>query len=248
MGRWSHLPLGVRILVRLLRPVFMLLTTRDWRGFDKLPKDDGYVIAANHVSHLDPFLFAHALVDNGIVPRFLGKDTLWRYPILGWIVRNAEQIPVYRGTAGAAESLRAAIETVNDGRPVVIYPEGTITRDPGMWPMTGRTGAVRVALMTGKPLFPVMQWGANEILAPYAKIPAIIGRKTIHVWVGDQLDLSAYAGRNLTEDALHAATDKLMDAITDLQVELRGTHPVGDRLEVRSLAKARTNFPEGTDG
>jgi 1-acyl-sn-glycerol-3-phosphate acyltransferase len=250
MGRWSHLPLGVRILVWTIRPLFLVLTKRDWRGFEKLPKDSGYVIAPNHVSHLDPFFFAHALVEHGITPRFLGKDTVWNYPVLGWIVKHAEQIPVYRGTQGAAESLRAAVASVEQGRPVIIYPEGTITRDPQMWPMTGRTGAVRVALTTGKPLFPLMQWGPNEILPPYTRIPMILPRKTMHVWVGDALDLSEFVGRELTEELLHTATDQLMDAITAMQADLRRTRPVGPRVEVRSLGPAGTNYsgPEGTDG
>ena len=55
-----------------------------------------------------------------------------------------------------------------------IYPEGTLTRDPDLWPMTGKTGAARVALTTGCPVIPVAQWGAQELLAPYAKRPRLL--------------------------------------------------------------------------
>lgn len=249
MGRWSRFPIGTWVCIWAIRPLLMVLTKRDWRGFDKLPADSGCVIAPNHISHLDPFTFAHSLVDHGIVPRYLAKDTVFDLPLLGWCARHAEQVPVYRGTAGAAESLRAAVAAVNQGKAVVVYPEGTITRDPDHWPMTGRTGAVRIALATGTPLIPAMQWGPNEILAPYTKKPRIFPRKTMHVWIGDPLDLSAYQGKTLTDELLYAATNALMDTLTDMVAAHRGMRPVGPRVEVRSLAKGRTNYKgEQTDG
>lgn len=248
MGRWSTFPRGIRVAIWLFRPLFQVATKRDWRGFEKLPTDSGYVIAPNHISHLDPLLFAHAFVDHGIIPRYLAKDVVFGYPILGWMAKTGEQIPVYRGTQGAAESLRAAIAAVNDGKSVIVYPEGTITRDPDMWPMTGRTGAVRIALTTGKPLIPVMQWGSNEILPPYRKLPHLFPRKTIHVEVGDPVDLSEFEGKEITDELLHAATDKVMDALTDMLAEFRGMRPVGPRVEVRSLEKSKTNYEEKRDG
>ena len=61
----------------------------------------------------------------------------------------------------------------------MVYPEGTITRDPDLWPMTGKSGAARIALETGCPVIPVGQWGAQELLAPYAKKPDLFPRKKI---------------------------------------------------------------------
>ena len=58
---------------------------------------------------------------------------------------------------------------MRDGECVVVYPEGTLTRDPDLWPMTGKSGAARIALETGCPVIPVGQWGAQELLPPYAK-------------------------------------------------------------------------------
>ena len=53
---------------------------------------------------------------------------------------------------------------MRDGECVVVYPEGTLTRDPDLWPMTGKSGAARIALETGCPVIPVGQWGAQELL------------------------------------------------------------------------------------
>ncbi|MRJ77977.1 1-acyl-sn-glycerol-3-phosphate acyltransferase [Aeromicrobium sp. SMF47] len=236
-----HFPKTLRVIVFFLRPVLMLITKRDWQGQDKLPTG-GYVLAPNHLSHLDPFLISHFMVDQGIPPRFLAKDTLMSLPVAGRILRNAEQIPVYRSTAGAAESLRAAIAAVEAGSVVTIYPEGTITRDPAAWPMSGRTGAVRVALATGRPLVPVMQWGPQEILWPYTKRPRFFPRKTIHVRVGDPLDLSELEGKPLTEELLSKATSQLMDALTEMMAEVRGEVPSTPRIDVHALSRPKTKY------
>lgn len=234
-------PRTLRAVVVTLRPLLMLTTKRDWSGQENLPSG-GFVFAPNHISHLDPFLISHFMVDHGLPPRFLAKDTLMSLPVGGWILRHAEQIPVYRSTGGAAESLSAAVAAVEAGSVVVIYPEGTITRDPAAWPMSGRTGAVRVALATGKPLVPVMQWGPQKILWPYSKKLRLFPRTTIHVRVGPPLDLSEFAGRELTDGMLRKATDKLMDALTDMMAEVRGELPTTPRIDVHTLSRPKSNY------
>jgi 1-acyl-sn-glycerol-3-phosphate acyltransferase len=234
-------PRTLRLIVLILRPLLMVLTKRDWQGQEKLPAG-GFVLAPNHISHLDPFLISHFMVDQGIPPRFLAKDTLMSLPVGGRILRNAQQIPVYRSTAGAAESLRAAIAAVEAGSVVTIYPEGTITRDPAAWPMTGRTGAVRVALATGRPLVPVMQWGPQDVLWPYSKKLRLFPRKTIHVRVGDPIDLSDLEGKELTEQLLDTGTSRLMDALTAMMAQVRGELPTTPRIDVHSLSRPKSNY------
>jgi 1-acyl-sn-glycerol-3-phosphate acyltransferase len=234
-------PRTIRVIRFFIRPLLMVTTKRDWQGMENLP-EGGFVLAPNHVSHLDPFLISHFMLDNNIAPQFLAKDTLVGAKGYGWILRTADQIPVYRSTEGAAESLRAAMQAVEAGKVVTIYPEGTITRDPAVWPMSGRTGAVRVALATGKPLVPLMQWGAQEILWPYAKRVRLFPRKTIHIRVGRPVDLSDFADRELTEEVLHAATDRLMDTLTAMMAEVRGELPSTPRIDVHTLGRPKSNY------
>lgn len=238
----TFLPRTTRWVVRILRPFLMVATRRDWRDAHKLPTDGGFVLAPNHVSHLDPILISHFMVDHGVAPRFLAKDTLFGVKGLGRILRGAEQIPVHRSTEGAAESLRSAVAAVEAGQSVTIYPEGTITRDPELWPMSGRTGAVRVALATGRPLVPLAQWGAHRILWPYTKVPRFVPRKTIHVVVGDPVDLSDLQGREIDEEVLRVATDRLMDTLTAMVGEIRGELPSGPRIDVHTLATPRSDY------
>jgi len=237
-------PRITRVIRFFVRPLLMILTKRDWRGAEHLPATGGFVLAPNHISHLDPILISHFMLDHNIAPRFLAKDTLFNVKVVGWIVRHAEQIPVYRTTGSAAESLRAAAAAIEAGQVITVYPEGTITRDPQAWPMSARTGAVRLALMTGKPLVPMMQWGPQEILWPYTKVPKFFPRKTTHFHVGQPIDLSPYQGREITEEILHEASDRLMDTITEMMVQVRGERPTTPRIDVHSLGRSRTNLKE----
>ena len=239
-------PHTTRVIAFILRPWFRLFTKRDYRGVENLP-EGGYVLAPNHLSHLDPFFISLFMLDNNVPPRFLAKDTIMSVKGIGWILRSAEQIPVYRSTEGAAESLRAAVAAVNDDKIITIYPEGTITRDPAAWPMSGRTGAVRVALASGKPLIPVMQWGPQAVLWPYSKRLRLLPRKTIQVRVGKPMDLSAYEGQPLTERLLHDATDELMDTLTAMMSEVRGELPSTSRIDVHTLGKPKTNYKPADD-
>ena len=79
-------------------------------------------------------------------------------------MRHAGQIPVYRETGRAADAYRAAVAAVRGGEGVAVYPEGTLTRDPDLWPMVGKTGVARLALDDAGPVIPVAQWGAQDLL------------------------------------------------------------------------------------
>ena len=102
---------------------------------------------ANHVSVLDPVACGRLVFDNGRTPRFLAKDSLFT-GFLGTLLRAAGQIPVARNSTHASGSVSAAQVELAKGDLIIIYPEGTVTRDPDWWPMQGRTGVARLALTT----------------------------------------------------------------------------------------------------
>lgn len=237
------LPFAYRLAVAIVRPLMLLLTKRDWRGWEHFPANGGFVVAPNHVSHLDPLAFAHYLYDSGHPPFFLGKEAVFRVPVVGAILRGAQQIPVYRNTGRAADAFRAAVGAVESGKCVGVYPEGTLTRDPGLWPMVGKTGAARIALTTRCPVIPVAQWGPQEILAPYSKRPHLFPRKTMHVLAGPPVDLSDLHDHPLDAAVLREATARIMAAITALLVELRGEPAPAERFDSRKHGLPETgNF------
>lgn len=232
-----------RFAVAVLRPPLMALTRRDWRGAEHLPTRGGFVIAPNHISHIDPITVAHFLWDNGYPVRYLGKEALFRVPVAGRIIAGAGQIPVLRESGDAGKALSAAVDAVRAGECVGIYPEATLTRDPGLWPMLGKTGAARVALTTGCPVIPLAHWGEHEILPPYATRPHLFPRKTIHAWAGPPVDLSAFHGRPLDVQTLRGATDAILADITSLLEKIRGEPAPEQRWDPRASGMPRTGNP-----
>jgi 1-acyl-sn-glycerol-3-phosphate acyltransferase len=238
-----HLSLAYRGIVAVFRPMIRALTRRDWRGAEHLPRDRGFLACGNHVSHADPLAFGHFLVDHGCPPRFLAKDSVFRWPVAGRLIAAAGQIPVYRESTDAGKAFSAAVTAVEAGECVAVYPEATLTRDPGLWPMAGKTGAARIALMTGCPVVPIAQWGPQEVLAPYGKRLRLLPRRTMHVWAGPPVDLSAYIGRPLDADTLRGATDAIMAAITGLLEQIRGESAPAKRWDPRDHDLPRTGNP-----
>jgi 1-acyl-sn-glycerol-3-phosphate acyltransferase len=238
MGFWY------RLAALLLRRPLIVLTKRDWSGTEHLPRQGGCVAVTNHVSHFDPLAFAHLLYDNGRLPRFLGKEAIFRVPVIGTILRGAGQIPVYRESADATKAYTAAVDAVRRCECVVIYPEATITRDPGLWPMTGKTGAARVALVTGAPVIPVAQWGPQDVLYPYTKRLRLLPRKTMHLRAGPPVDLSEFADRPMDTETLRLVTERIMTAITVLLEEIRDESAPAVRFDPRAEGLPVTGDPK----
>jgi len=233
-----------RLAALLLRRPLLLLTKRDWSGTEHLPRQGGFVAVTNHVSHFDPLAIAHFVYDNGRLPRFLGKEAIFRVPVIGTILRGAGQIPVYRESADASKAYTAAVDAVRRGECVVIYPEATITRDPGLWPMTGKTGAARVALVTGAPVIPIAQWGPQDVLYPYGKQLRLLPRKTMHLRAGPPVDLSEFADRPTDTETLRQVTEKVMTAISVLLEEIRGESAPAVRFDARAEGLPVTGDPK----
>jgi 1-acyl-sn-glycerol-3-phosphate acyltransferase len=239
-----RLPRSYRGLATLLRALLMVFTRRDWSGAEYLPSAGGFVVCPNHISHVDPFAFAHFLYDNGYPPFFLAKSEVFGIPVLGRLLTWAQQIPVYRGTSQAAQAFSAAVAAVQDGKCVPIFPEGTLTRDPQLWPMTARTGAARVALTTRCPVIPVAQWGPQEIMRPYGRALHLIPPKTMRVLAGPPVDLSDLYERPQDQATLHEATARILDAITRQLETIRGEKAPAIRFDSRTAGVAEIGNPK----
>lgn len=216
-----------RVVTALAIPLFEFFGRYRMRGLDNIPKRGAVVIAANHVSNFDPLTTGYLVWRAGRAPRFLTKASLFKVPLLGWLLRSLGQIPVER--AGARpDSLGAASRLIDEELAVIVYPEGTLTRDPEEWPMRGKNGAVWLALQHDIPLIPMAHWGVQQILPRYSGRLSLFPRKNVEMLVGPPLDLTAWKGRTDTP-ALNEATRALMDEIARLVGELRGETPPAER-------------------
>ncbi len=188
---------------------------------DKFPRHGALVLAPNHFSEIDPFIMGAVAWKRGRLPRFLAKASVFAIPVVGKLLRISGQIPVDRAGSRSHSALKAAEELVAKERMVIVYPEGSLTRDPDLWPMRGKSGAVRIALEHGIPVIPVAHWGTQTIMARYAKKISIFPRKTVYVKFGDPVDLDEFRGLPLDSATLNAATERVMIAITGLLADLR---------------------------
>ena len=228
--------------VPIVKPVLLATTRPHWIDGEKIPAEGGFLLVINHISEVDPIIVAHIVWDHGRIPRYLAKAGLFKNKLLGFFLRSAGQIPVFRASKGAVGAYDAAVAAVRDGKCVVVYPEGTITRDPDLWPMVGKSGAARIALATNAPVIPIGQWGAQEVLAPYAKKPDLFPRKLITMKVGDPVDLADLSG-DTSPPAVNKATDRIMAALTALVEEVRGETAPVERFNPRTAGVSEFGNP-----
>jgi 1-acyl-sn-glycerol-3-phosphate acyltransferase len=168
---------------------------------------------------------------------------LFKNKALGFFLRGAGQIPVERLSRNAKGAYDAAVAAVRAGECVVVYPEGTLTRDPDLWPMTGKSGAARIALETGCPVIPVGQWGAHELLPPYTKSPKLFPRKHIRMLAGPPVPLEDLVALPRTQQVINTATERIIAAVTELVEEVRGGEAPAVRYDPRKAGVKLTGDP-----
>jgi 1-acyl-sn-glycerol-3-phosphate acyltransferase len=211
------------LVATILIPIVRLLFVVKPKGIEKLPKHGSYILVANHVTNVDALAVAYLVyVQLMRAPHFLAKESLFRVPVIGAILRAAGQIPVYRSGHRNDTPLKAAHAYLEAGHTIAIFPEGTLTRSPELWPMRGKSGAIRLALESGVPVYPVGQWGSEQILPQYGSKFRPGFWKPVNMIIGDEIDLSNYRKRQLNPDELNQATKVVMQTITELVEELRG--------------------------
>jgi 1-acyl-sn-glycerol-3-phosphate acyltransferase len=199
-------------------PVIRFWVRLDCQGLDHIPPRGPVIIAANHISYFDPLCLAVCIDAAGREVRFLAKAELYRNPLLGWVLRGAGQIPVYRESRDAARSLQDAVAAMRDGAAVVIYPEGTTTRNPDFSPMKAKNGVARLAALTGAPVVPVGMWGAH-LLFTRGKIGPFRRGIRVVVRAGPPMDLGLSPDASL--EAVNDARDRVMEAIANLVEEAK---------------------------
>jgi 1-acyl-sn-glycerol-3-phosphate acyltransferase len=183
-------------------PLLRLLFRYRASGKELLPRSGGYVLAAGHVSNLDPWPLAVALWPQRFV-RFMAKAELFWFP-LSLLLNGAGGFKVHRGAADR-EALERAVELAREGYVIAMFPEGT-RREKGMRKRRraqAHTGAARIALRAGVPLVP-------------AGIKGTDGLRRLERWrvrYGEPIDTS-------DNPTAHEATERLMTRIHELEASL----------------------------
>ena len=224
-GRTEGLPRAYRFAALLIRPWLMLLTKREWRGAEHLPRAGGFVVSPNHISYADPLPFAHYMFDNGRGAYFLAKESVFRVRGVGWVLRKAgpdprppqllrgcRRLPL-GGRRRAGGQGRRDLPRRHDHpgpRPVAHAGQDRCGARGARDPLpTGPRGAV------GGPGDPLALRSPPVTPSPQDD-PAV---------AGPPVDLDDLYGRPIDATVLREATDRLMDRITELLEQVRGETP-----------------------
>jgi len=138
-----------------------------WRVYDahRVPLSGPVILASNHASYIDPPLVG-AGVKRGI--NYLARESLFRFPFIGWLLRRWNSVPVDREGGGAA-GLRAILERLLAGGAIILFPEGTRSRDGKLQP--ARSGIGLTVIKSTAPVVPVRVFGTFEALGRQMKFP-----------------------------------------------------------------------------
>jgi 1-acyl-sn-glycerol-3-phosphate acyltransferase len=230
---------------RVLVPLFCRL--RISGGIDDRLRNRPLIVVSNHIGTFDPFVLIAACATVGLYPRFLATAGMFRVPVFGSIMRACGHIQVDRGSHTVTQALHHAVDALEEGSTVVVYPEGGISLDPGLWPERGKTGAARLAFASGAPIVACAQWGAHEVMSwdgpimmARTLLSAIARRPIARVHFGDIVDLDGLDRAHPYSPRI--ATDRIITACTQNLKPLRAGEPVlPDHIDpVRPLSTARS--------
>lgn len=194
----------------MLRPLVDLAWNIDRVGYDRLPDVGPAILCPNHISFLDSAVLMFTMPRN---ISFVGKaeymddwKTKYVFPALG-------MIPIDRsGGSKSQAALDAAAEVLRRGELFGIYPEGTRSRDGDLY--KARTGAARLSMSIGCPIFPVGITGTDEIQPIGSNVPKL--RKSCRIEIGRPIRPERYAGRGAEHLAWRSMMDEVMFEIRDM--------------------------------
>jgi 1-acyl-sn-glycerol-3-phosphate acyltransferase len=201
------------ILKAMLKPLLSAIYRIRAESIENIPAEGPAIIAANHLSFLDSFFIPL------VVPRrkvtYLAKADYFKSWKTAWFFKGVGQIPTERGGGKQSrQSLEIALEVLEEGNLLGIYPEGT--RSPDGYLHRGRTGVARLALAARVPVVPCGVIGTDDVMPKAARMPRLWGRPTVRVRFGKPLDFSRYEGKETDRVVLRSVSDEIMRAIMRL--------------------------------
>jgi 1-acyl-sn-glycerol-3-phosphate acyltransferase len=191
-------------------------------GLENVPRSGGMLVVANHCSNLDPPIVGWAAGHrSGRVIHFMAKEEMRRWPVAGWLARNAGVFFVRRGE-GDRSAQRIALAILQQGGALGVFPEGTRSRDGQL--SEARAGAALLAMRTGVPILPVGVAGTQHIFRGRRLVPR---RSRVTIRIGSTFSLPVQAD-GLDRAALRAGTETIMRAIAaQLPPDQRGRWDAG---------------------
>lgn len=217
---------------RLLEGVSKVLRNRSkvraW-GLERVPETGTFITAASHVTMYDVFVPMMSLFHMGRRPRYMAKAEMAKWPLIGKWFQLVGMQPVPRRSGQAKAIEEESIKIITSGRPLTIWPEGTVTRDPQKWVMSLKPGIGYIALESSRrlgrqvPIFCAVTWGAASINQwwPWP-------RKNVVMCYDEQLDYADLLadmdswGEEPPADKVSELTMRVFHRMNEVMEEIRG--------------------------
>ncbi|MCL2019977.1 MAG: 1-acyl-sn-glycerol-3-phosphate acyltransferase [Oscillospiraceae bacterium] len=169
----------------------------------KISKKGGFIIACNHQNYWDPPVVASYIVGKF---SFMAKAELFEKPLFAWLIRRCGAFPVVRG-ADSEKAIKQSIDAIKKGRILVIFPEGTRSKDGTIG--RGKSGVAMVASMAGASILPVcLMYGLNG------------EKKRIDFAVGDMIPASELIIEAQDRKEIRRVSERVIGVIKELQQQI----------------------------
>lgn len=187
----------MKIIEKIIRAIVAVIFKIEKAGYS-LPEDGACVACINHISMFDPIVVS--CVANRPI-RFIGKEELFRIPVVGWYLKSINVIPIKRGSADIG-AVKASLKALKNGEVLGVFPTGT--REKKNPNAKVKPGAALIALKANVPIIPIHIDSGYKLFSK------------VRVTIGEKLDLSEYEGRKLSPDELAEAAETIYSAIKSL--------------------------------
>ncbi|MCI1901229.1 MAG: 1-acyl-sn-glycerol-3-phosphate acyltransferase [Bifidobacteriaceae bacterium] len=221
---------------RLLDAATLMIRSRAkvhaW-GVEHIPSNGVYICAATHVTQFDVFIPMMTMFHLGRRPRFMAKEELSHWPFVGWALKHVgmQSVPRRKGMARAIEE--ESIKILTQGRPLTIWPEGTVSRDPQKWPMSLKRGMAEIALIASRnlgyaiPIFPSVTWGAASInhFWPWPRKNVVLAFDDAVNYSDLLVDSDSWKEGQPPDDAVAELTERVRRRMESVMADIRGEEP-----------------------
>jgi 1-acyl-sn-glycerol-3-phosphate acyltransferase len=185
-------------------------------GREHVPERGGVILAANHVSNVDPVVVACAVRRK---VHFMAKAELFRNPAFGWFLRRLQAFPLSRDQVQPS-ALRRSLAVLREGHALLVFPEGT--RGDGATLQPPRAGAGMLAIRSGCPVVPMYHEGTADVLPRGGRCPR---PAAVRVWIGSPIVFRQEAAER--GERYEALSQEIMEAIAGLKARAKPPRGAG---------------------
>ncbi|SPU23676.1 1-acyl-sn-glycerol-3-phosphate acyltransferase [Bifidobacterium adolescentis] len=215
-------------------------------GLEHVPETGPFITAATHVTMYDVFVPMVSMFHQGRRPRYMAKAEMAKWPLIGKWFQLVGMQPVQRRAGKAKAIEETSVEILTSGRPLTVWPEGTVTRDPQKWPMSMKNGVGVIALESSRrlgyqvPLYCAVTWGAASINHwwPWP-------RKNVVMCYDEALDYADLLdgcdswGDEVPTDRADELTRRIRVRMTEIMAEIRGEQAPDGYWDYRTMSRVK---------